>query len=112
MPSIVGKSRSSPRFSTSAAMNRATLAEQFTVVSRPIMLRVPTFPFRRRKPSNVRSAMGRCGARRNGRQLAGVRDRSIAEVVEVDVVARGDGFGRVPDDLAVLVDRSTGGDRP
>ena len=64
MPSIIGKSRRRPRFSTSAAMNRDTLAEQFTVVRRPIMLRVPTLPFLRRKPSNVRVATGRGGAGR------------------------------------------------
>ena len=48
-------------------MKRETLAEQFTVVSRPITLRVPTLPLRRRMPWNVRVATGRAGAgRRSG----------------------------------------------
>ncbi len=111
MPSIVGWSRSNPRFSTSAAMNRDTLAEQLTVVTSPIMLRVPTLPLRRRIP--LERTVGH-GTRRRGprlRQLVALLDRPVFEVMDVDMVAGRDGHGGIPDDLAVLAHRSRSGDR-
>ena len=92
-------------------MNRDTLAEQFTVVTSPIMLRVPTLPFRRRKPSNVRSATGRGGAGRgcgsSWRRSTGPYSRLCTWTWSPGAMAT-DG---IPDDLAVLAHRREAADR-
>ena len=101
----------SPRFSTSAAMKRETLAEQFTVVSEPDHVACPDLAVaaaeatERARGDRARRRWASLGKR------TGDLERPVAEIVDVDMVAWRDGDRGAPDDVAVLAHGLSGRDR-
>ena len=86
-------------------MARATVAEQFTLVSTPMKLRVATRPSSRRMPMKVAGSSTKSVGCTIDAELVLARELGHAEILRVHVLAARDRLARHADDLVVALDR-------